>query len=306
MTSPSCMQAKAQTTEEMQMNNEITTVDTSAGNNAQPAPMSFNGNQQKQPVRRIGVYTLGLALIFCGVLLAASCFNPSFDYITAAKFSPCILIFLGVEIIISSIVIKNARIKYDFLSGFICLVLIAASICMSIVPQAIKIWGPERHRIEAQLENELYERCYPAVKNIKGVGSFDVNIYLGDSFNGYNDKLTVASLTPRFDHVSADVTLIDSYESPEQFAQVCRNVAVALNAERNNIGSAYIRTADDRFYLNLDNKTAFNLDAEGMAKLVQVMPGEADDNIPPVDETVTDDIPAPPAPPEAADAPEVI
>lgn len=288
------------------MNNENTTVDASVINTAQPQPaaMSFNGNKPKQPVRRVGVYTLGLALIFCGVLLVASCVNPSFDYITIAKFSPCILIFLGVEIIISSIVIKKARIKYDFLSGFICLVLIGASICMSIVPQAIKMWGPERYKVEAQLETELYNNCYPAVKSIKGVGGFDVNIHLGDSFNGYESKLTVAELEPRFDYVSADVTLIESYESAEQFAGVCKNVAVALNAEQNKIGSVTIRTADDRFYLHLDNKAAFNLDAAGMAKLVHVMPNEFDEEIPPADEAVTDDLPAPPAPPEAIDSPD--
>ena len=69
---------------------------------------------------RVGRITLGLALIAMGILLLIGLFNPGFSIMAAAKCAPVILIFIGVEILVSTFLAKGRQIKYDFLSMFVC------------------------------------------------------------------------------------------------------------------------------------------------------------------------------------------
>ena len=46
--------------------------------------------------RRVGRFTLGIALIASGLVLLATMFWPGFDLFTAIKFAPVILILIGV------------------------------------------------------------------------------------------------------------------------------------------------------------------------------------------------------------------
>ena len=51
--------------------------------------------------RKIGVLTLGVALIAFGVLYLLRVFVPGWDYMTILKFWPFVLVLLGVEVLLS-------------------------------------------------------------------------------------------------------------------------------------------------------------------------------------------------------------
>lgn len=81
---------------------------------------------ENAPVRRVGTLTLGVCLIACGVLFLCYFFVPHFNWELALKIAPAAgLIALGAEVLYFAA--RPERWKYDFLSVFLCLVLMVCA-----------------------------------------------------------------------------------------------------------------------------------------------------------------------------------
>lgn len=63
--------------------------------------------------RRVGTFTAGLVLVMFGVLFLLRAVLPNMNYGEIISLWPIILILLGIEIIVSYIVNKEEKIKYD-------------------------------------------------------------------------------------------------------------------------------------------------------------------------------------------------
>lgn len=63
--------------------------------------------------RRVGTFTAGLVLVIFGVLFLLRAVLPNMNYGEIITLWPIILILLGIEIIVSYIVNKDEKIKYD-------------------------------------------------------------------------------------------------------------------------------------------------------------------------------------------------
>ncbi|MEG2053386.1 MAG: hypothetical protein RR052_00445 [Oscillospiraceae bacterium] len=76
--------------------------------------------------RRVGTFTMGLSLIASGlVFLSILLFDLKVEQILfIIKFSPLILISLGIEVLVYNIGFKYEKVKYDFVSMLVCLGLI--------------------------------------------------------------------------------------------------------------------------------------------------------------------------------------
>lgn len=81
-------------------------------------------NAEPQP-RRVGTFTMGIALIASGIVLCVSLFFPQYDIISLCRFAPLFLVLLGVEVLIAGA--HNRPLRYDFLSMILCAVLIFAA-----------------------------------------------------------------------------------------------------------------------------------------------------------------------------------
>ena len=87
-----------------------------------PAPKA----PESAPVRRVGTLTLGVCLIACGVLFLCYFFVPHFNWELALKIAPAAgLILLGCEVLYFAA--RPQRWKYDFLSVFLCIVLMVSA-----------------------------------------------------------------------------------------------------------------------------------------------------------------------------------
>ena len=92
-------------------------------------------------VRRVGSIAFALVLIAAGVLLIVYQFVPQFDLLKILKFSPVILIALGIEMLVYS-ARPDVKVKFDWLAMLgtaftLCIVGTAA-----LLPLAISEWGP--------------------------------------------------------------------------------------------------------------------------------------------------------------------
>lgn len=78
--------------------------------------------------RRAGTLTAGITLVVFGLLFIGRMFFPGLDYTLIMSLWPLVLIFIGIEIIVSYIVSRDEKMRYD--GGAIALVFIMAIFAM--------------------------------------------------------------------------------------------------------------------------------------------------------------------------------
>lgn len=83
--------------------------------------------------RRVGTFTAGLVLIIFGILFLLRGVLPNVNYGEIVALWPIILILLGVEIIISYIVNKEEKMKYDAGAVVIVMTLSVFSMVMAFM-----------------------------------------------------------------------------------------------------------------------------------------------------------------------------
>lgn len=80
--------------------------------------------------RRVGSITLGVTLVFFGLLFLARMFLESLDYVLIMKLWPLVFVFLGIEVLLSCLV-KKEEYKYDFAAVLIVVFLFIFAIGMA-------------------------------------------------------------------------------------------------------------------------------------------------------------------------------
>ena len=113
-------------------------------------------------VRRVGSIALALVLIAAGVLLIVYQFVPQFDLLKILKFSPLILIALGIEMLVYS-ARPDVKVKFDWLAMLgtaftLCIVGTAA-----LLPLAISEWSPARNYAQNRIESQKADAMYSAL-----------------------------------------------------------------------------------------------------------------------------------------------
>ena len=244
----------------------------------EPTPNYYYPNAVDEPkkVRRVGTLTMGLALIVTGVVAIVGLINPNFNFVFFAKFSPLILVFLGIEILIGSFAGKNTKLKYDFLSGFVCFMLICASISVIILVPIAQHYGfrdYDSNRISAELDN-----IYVASLSGLPVSSLGTEVYI----NGYVDdtsKLTIDSLRPQ-DHVRVTIQVLGNFTDKAAFAAQCKPILdkiIPLGTRHKEIYLHSIPNADKGtiYSVRLDDSLSAVISVENLALMVD--DGKMDD-----------------------------
>ena len=113
-------------------------------------------------VRRVGSIAFALVLIAAGVLLIVYQFVPQFDLLKILKFSPVILIALGIEMLVYC-ARPDVKVKFDWLAMLgtaftLCVVGTAA-----LLPLAISEWGPARNYAQTRIESQKADAMYSAL-----------------------------------------------------------------------------------------------------------------------------------------------
>ncbi len=78
--------------------------------------------------RRMGTLTAGITLFVFGLLFLGRLIFPILDYSFVMSLWPLVLLFLGTEVIVSYIVNKEERLKYD--GGAIALIILLVMFAM--------------------------------------------------------------------------------------------------------------------------------------------------------------------------------
>lgn len=168
-------------------------------------------------VRRVGSIAFALVLIAAGVLLIVYQFVPQFDLLKILKFSPVILIALGIEMLVYS-ARPDVKVKFDWLAMLgtaftLCVVGAAA-----LLPLAVSEWGPARSSAISRIETEKVDALYSALTadpELKAkTGYCGVNVWFNHDAGG---SYTLQS----GDDCVLNTTLTGPYADAESFAADC-------------------------------------------------------------------------------------
>lgn len=228
-------------------------------------------------VRRVGTLTMGIALILTGCAIAASLIWPSFDLTIVFRLCPLLLISLGCEVLVSSFARGNIKLKYDLVSMFFCSILIVLSLCLSMVPLAVRYFGPEYRLSEKRIEDELDRASYQLLRADAAVADCSADVSL---FPLSSQPASSAQELREEDEVRFSVDLRGPYTDPAAFAADCVRVRDILMDGSASPDSLFFTAAatpteggqegfDELFTLSLSGPFQLHQSAEELTALVE-------------------------------------
>ena len=233
-----------------------------------PQPRRAQKMRQERPkVRRVGFFTLGIALILTGGCIAASMILPDFPLFTVAKLAPLVLVALGVEVLWANARKGDAQLKYDLLSMFVCFVLICASMGAATLPILLRYYGPDREYTERRLEQELEEQLNEKLPDgivLDGYSYVDLNRM------EFDREMTLADLKTE-DLVRVNLTLAGAYADDNAFAEACAQMLPALRELGVDQVDFHSENGDDQWELQIGGPFQMNASAQELAVQVTHM-----------------------------------
>lgn len=230
-----------------------------------PQPRRAQKMRQERPrVRRVGFFTLGIALILTGGCIAASMILPDFPLFTVAKLAPLVLVALGVEVLWANARKGDAQLKYDLLSMFVCFVLICASMGAATLPILLRYYGPDREYTERRLEQELEEQLNEKLPD--GI-VLDGYSYVNLNRMEFDREMTLADLKTE-DLVRVNLTLAGAYADENAFAEACAQMLPALRELGVDQVDFHSENGDDQWELQIGGP--FQMNASAQELTVQV------------------------------------
>ena len=109
--------------------------------------------------RRVGTLTFALVLILAGVLLMIYQLVPGFDLLWILRFSPAILIVLGIELLFYSSK-PDAKVRFDWLSMLGCAFILCIVGTAAVLPTVWNLRGPGAEIPHCQCECECLDQPY--------------------------------------------------------------------------------------------------------------------------------------------------
>ena len=167
--------------------------------------------------RRVGTLAFALVLILAGVLLMVYQLVPRFNLLQIVKFSPIILVVLGIEMLVYSAK-PDVLVKFDWLAMLgtaftLCVVGAAA-----LLPLAVSEWGPARSSAISRIETEKVDALYSALTadpELKAkTGYCGVNVWFNHGADG-------SYALQSGDDCVLNTTLTGPYADAESFAADC-------------------------------------------------------------------------------------
>lgn len=236
---------------------------------------------EQQGIRRVGTLTLGLSLIAIGAAILAYMISPGFDIRIVAYLAPVILIGLGAEILIRQLIGKNKPFRYDFASGFICMLLVIGSFAVALVPYVLYYVSPERFSTQEQQLDAVRDTLYAAFQGEQRIRNYSVDGNIGNVLSAAHVDEN-GNWTYQLDYLIVDVTLMDGSQNEAAFAQTCRQLMDKM-IKQGFHGGIDGQSRGDHFTLHFgcpenargvsynlwaDNRLKLEMDADSLAKLV--------------------------------------
>lgn len=242
----------------------------------QPANDSSPQTQPKKTpsVRRIGTFTMGITLVLVGILLLVFLFHP-FDPTPLLRFSPLLLVLLGVEILFQYFHNHGQNLRYDFWGTFCCCFIIFCSLIACAAYPFVE-YGTTYWQVEQKISSEVYDQIYAKLPDSVSLESMDVGCEL--NYSVHTKPTASAEQLSSGDEIWMYAQLTEQPDLAQFTAQV-RTLLDSIDyaSYPNFSASFYAQYPQGEFHLNLKDRTAMRLSTAELEKLVKVEEETADD-----------------------------
>lgn len=237
-------------------------------------PVQNSPAEPPKKVRRVGTMAFAVLLIAGGVLLLAQQFMPKANLLAVLKFSPVILIVLGIEVLVYSTK-PNVKLKFDWLGILGCAFILVVVGTAALMPMAWKWLGIDNRTAENRLEQQVVDSMYQQLSADPELKSQISSMYATAYFNHIDPENEDYTLQP------GDTLILhldfrqDAAGNEQEFAANCAAIAQAAKAAgwnfttmnfgtEENVGGVY-----DTYRAEFPQSFADGLTTEQLAKRVQ-------------------------------------
>ena len=237
-------------------------------------PVQNSPAEPPKKVRRVGTIAFAVLLIAGGVLLLAQQFMPKANLLAVLKFSPVILIVLGIEVLVYSTK-PNVKLKFDWLGILGCAFVLVVVGTAALMPMAWKWLGIDNRTAENRLEQQVVDSMYQQLSADPELKSQISSMYATAYFNHIDPENEDYTLQP------GDTLILylnfrqDAAGNEQEFAANCAAIAQAAEAAgwnfttmnfgtEENVGGVY-----DTYRAEFPQSFADGLTTEQLAQRVQ-------------------------------------
>jgi hypothetical protein len=231
-------------------------------------------NQKTPPARRIGTATMGVTLIIVGVVLLIFLFHP-FDPTNLFRFSPLLLILLGVEVLYQYFYHHGENLRYDFLGTLFCCFIIFCSLCAAAAYPFLE-HGTVYWQLEESLNGEVYEEIAAQIPEDIKVISLDVDCDLQYPVANRKDVNSGTLSSGDYLRISFDM----GYQpNLSQFSSEVEKLISAIDYQKYpNLSARFVGESERETYaLFLNDRLSMRLYAEDFARMTKVETIESED-----------------------------
>ena len=158
-------------------------------------PVENTTAEPPKKVRRVGTMAFAVLLIAGGVLLLAQQFMPKANLLAVLKFSPAILIVLGIEVLVYSAK-PNVKLKFDWLGVLGCAFILVVVGTASLMPLAWRWLGVDNRYAENRIEQQVVDSMYQELSADPELKAEITSMYASAYFNHTNMENTDYTLQP--------------------------------------------------------------------------------------------------------------
>ena len=237
-------------------------------------PVQNSPAEPPKKVRRVGTMAFAVLLIAGGVLLLAQQFMPKANLLAVLKFSPVILIVLGIEVLVYSTK-PNVKLKFDWLGILGCAFILVVVGTAALMPMAWKWLGGADRNAENRIEQQVVDSMYQQLSADPELKSQISSMYATAYFNHIDPENEDYTLQP------GDTLILhlnfrqDAAGNEQEFAANCAAIAQAAKAAgwnfttmdfgtEENVGGVY-----DTYRAEFPQSFTDGLTTEQLAKRVQ-------------------------------------
>lgn len=237
-------------------------------------PVQNSPAEPPKKVRRVGTIAFAVLLIAGGVLLLAQQFMPKANLLAVLKFSPVILIVLGIEVLVYSTK-PNVKLKFDWLGILGCAFILVVVGTAALMPMAWKWLGIDNRTAENRLEQQVVDSMYQQLSADPELKSQISSMYATAYFNHIDPENEDYTLQPGDTLILHLNFCPDAAGNEQEFAANCAAIAQAAKAAGWNFTTMDFGTEEnfggvyDTYRAEFPQSFADGLTTEQLAKRVQ-------------------------------------
>lgn len=195
----------------------------------------------------VGFVSLGLIMVFLGIVMICCLFSSAPDFMLPLKLSPICVILVGVELLLNQLMTRgHFRVN---IPSLVISALLVVGCCFMCVKLNGTYKEDKQEYNNRTIAAEIYDRSYKELRYVADIASLDVEVDLNPDGTGRTKGVDALSTD---DYVYITVTFGGSYNSPKAFAADCKKIIDGYRIMGLGVTSFHFDNSGEFHTFNLD------------------------------------------------------